>query len=99
MIRSRRRVLQGGLARAGVGLLAGCGLVSSPGERATGLRRIAYLEAGTGESAFEVFRARLRDFGYVEGQNLSIEHRNAEGKLERLPAMAAEVVELHVEII
>jgi putative ABC transport system substrate-binding protein len=41
----------------------------------------------------------LRDLGYVEGRNLVIEYRDAEGKLERLPALAAELVALKVDVI
>jgi putative ABC transport system substrate-binding protein len=47
----------------------------------------------------EAFRQRLRDLGWVEGQNLMIEGRWAEGKLERLPGMAAELVSLRVDCI
>jgi putative ABC transport system substrate-binding protein len=41
----------------------------------------------------------LRDLGYVEGRNLVIDYRDAEGKLERLPALAAELVALKVDVI
>jgi len=47
----------------------------------------------------EAFRQGLRDLGYVEGRNLVIEYRDAEGKLERLPALAAELVTLKVDVI
>jgi putative ABC transport system substrate-binding protein len=47
----------------------------------------------------EAFRQGLRDLGYVEGQNLVIESRWAEGRLERLPDLAAELVRLQVEVI
>ena len=40
----------------------------------------------------EAFLQGLRDLGYVEGRNVVIEYRDAEGKLERLPALAAELV-------
>ena len=45
------------------------------------------------------FRQGLRDLGYVEGQNLVIEYRSAEGHADRLPALAAELVQLQVEVI
>src|SRR5712692_11657348 len=45
------------------------------------------------------FRQGLRDLGYVEGRNVVIEYRDAEGKLERLPALAAELVALKVDVI
>ena len=47
----------------------------------------------------EAFRQGLRDLGYVEGRNVVIEYRDAEGKLERLPALAAELVALKVDVI
>src|SRR6266571_4684094 len=45
------------------------------------------------------FEQRLRELGYVEGQNIAIEFRNAEGKLDRLPGLAAELVRLNVDLI
>ena len=47
----------------------------------------------------EAFRQGLRELGYVEGQNIAIEHRAAEWKYERLPGLAAELVRLKVDVI
>jgi putative ABC transport system substrate-binding protein len=47
----------------------------------------------------EAFRQGLRDLGYVEGRNLVIEIRDAEGRFERFPALAAELVALEVDVI
>jgi putative ABC transport system substrate-binding protein len=47
----------------------------------------------------DAFRQHLRDLGYVEGHNLVIESRYAEGRLERLPDLVAELVQLKVEVI
>ena len=47
----------------------------------------------------EAFRQRLRELGYVEGKNIVIEYRYAEGKGERLPDLAAELVRLKVDVI
>jgi putative ABC transport system substrate-binding protein len=47
----------------------------------------------------EAFRQRLRELGYVEGKNIAIEYRYAEGKRERLPDLAAELVRLNVDVI
>jgi ABC-type uncharacterized transport system substrate-binding protein len=47
----------------------------------------------------EAFRQQLRELGYVEGQNIVIEYRWAEGRAERLPDLAAELVSLNVDVI
>ena len=47
----------------------------------------------------EAFRQGLRELGYVEGKNIVIEQRYAEGKLDRVPALAAELVRLKVDVI
>ena len=61
--------------------------------------RIGWLDAGSSQGIDEAFRQGLRDLGYVEGQNLTIEFRYAEGHLERLPELAAELVRLPVDIL
>jgi putative ABC transport system substrate-binding protein len=64
--------------------------------------RIGYLAAfdPAGESArAEGIRLALRERGYIEGQNIAIEYRNAEGKLDRFAELAAELVRLKVDII
>jgi putative tryptophan/tyrosine transport system substrate-binding protein len=48
---------------------------------------------------YEAFRQGLRELGYVEGQNVVLEFRDAEGKAERLPDLAAELVRLKVDVI
>src|SRR5262245_509022 len=50
-------------------------------------------------ASFEPMRQGLKDFGYVEGQNIGFEFRWAEGKLEQLPELAAELVRLQVDVI
>src|SRR5882724_7434878 len=50
-------------------------------------------------SGFEAFRHGLRDLGYVEGRSIALEFRYAEGQAERLPALAAELVRLKVDLI
>jgi len=64
--------------------------------------RVGYLNASspsTNTARIEAFRQGLRELGYVEGKNIVIEYRAAEGKLDRLPALAAELVSLKVDVI
>src|SRR5712692_10230147 len=63
--------------------------------------RIGYLAGDLAAAPHlpEAFRQGLRDLGYVEGRNVVIEYRSAEDKLERLPALAAELVALKVDVI
>jgi putative tryptophan/tyrosine transport system substrate-binding protein len=62
--------------------------------------RIGYLSAGTVAMSYtEAFRQGLRDLGYIEGKNIVVEYRSAEGKPERYPQLAAELVRLKVDII
>src|SRR6266705_746198 len=63
--------------------------------------RVGYLAGNLagGPHLPEAFRQGLRDLGYVEGRNVVIEYRDAEGKLERLPALAVELVALKVDVI
>src|SRR5262245_24911400 len=51
------------------------------------------------EEFWREFRQGLRDLGYVEGQNIRFEFRSAEGKIDRLPELAAELVRLEVDVI
>src|SRR6201987_6563479 len=51
------------------------------------------------EQFWREFRQGLHDLGYVEGQNIRFEFRSAEGHLDRLPELAAELVRLQVDII
>ncbi len=65
------------------------------------IARIGYLAIDQAASPHlrEAFLQELRDLGYVEGRNLVIEYRSAEGKSEQLPALAAELVALKVDVI
>ena len=63
-------------------------------------RRIGYLASGPAGSGFQVaFREGLRELGWIEEQNISIEFRFADTHYERLPALAAELVRLKVDLI
>jgi putative tryptophan/tyrosine transport system substrate-binding protein len=64
--------------------------------------RIGYLsntDPATESTRSEAIRLALRERGYIEGQNIATEYRYAEGKLDRLPELAAELVRLKVDII
>jgi putative ABC transport system substrate-binding protein len=65
------------------------------------MARIGALYIGTAdaESFKKELREGLRELGYVEGQNIAFEFRSAEGKLDRLPQLAAELVRLKVDVI
>jgi putative ABC transport system substrate-binding protein len=79
------------------------GLLTTPfaaGAQPAGkIPRIGLLGNQAQDHLGEAFRQGLRDHGYVEGRNLVIEYRLAEGKPERLPALAAELVALSVDVI
>jgi putative ABC transport system substrate-binding protein len=97
--RIQNRKLAGSVALAVT--FAMCGAVAAA-QQPTKIPRIGRLGApsASAESArSEAFRQGLRELGYVEGKNIVIEYRSAEGKLDRLPALAAELVRLMVDII
>ena len=71
-------------------------------QQATKVPRIGFLVATNPASAsarIEAFREGLRQLGYVEGKNVTIEFRFAEGKVDRVPILAAELVSLKVDVI
>jgi putative tryptophan/tyrosine transport system substrate-binding protein len=76
--------------------------VSAEAQQPTKVPRIGILTASTEttlNSYIEAFRQGLRDLGYIEGKNIHIEYKYAEGKSERLPALAQELVRLKVDVI
>jgi len=76
--------------------------LASLGQQPAKVARIGFLEASTPSAIaarVEAFRQGLRDLGYVEGKNVVIEYRYAEGNFDRLPALAAELVRLNVNVI
>jgi putative tryptophan/tyrosine transport system substrate-binding protein len=92
------------MIRAALAVALAVGLVAAPlaaaAQRAK-VARIGYLGSNRAANPHlpEAFRQGLRDLGYVEGRNVLIEYRDAEGKFERLPALAAELVALKVDVI
>jgi putative tryptophan/tyrosine transport system substrate-binding protein len=82
-------------------LLLGLGFPARA-QQPTKIDRIGYLGANffsVNTDRTEAFRQGLRELGYVEGKNIVIDWRSAEGKQDRLPALAAELVRLKVDII
>jgi len=75
--------------------------LAAEAQQAAKVARIGYLSLNRAGNPHlhEAFRQGLRDLGYVEGRNVVIEYRDAEGKPERLPALAAELVALKVDVI
>src|SRR2546426_5429967 len=94
------------MRRIGLAVVLALSLNLAPlgaGAQQTGkVPRIGFLgatSAFTEKSRIEAFRQGLHELGYVEGENIVIEWRWAEGKFDRLPVLAAELVRLNVEVI
>ena len=61
--------------------------------------RVGYLSGASDVAAIDAFRLKLQDLGYVEGKNLRLDVRHAEGDIGRLPVLAAELVALAPDVI
>jgi putative ABC transport system substrate-binding protein len=90
----------------GLAVVLTIGLLTAPlaaeGQSATKVYRIGFLgaaSASTHSTRLEALLAGLRDLGYVEGKNIVIEYRWAEGRYDRLPVFAAELVRLKVDVL
>ena len=68
-------------------------------QQAKKIPRIGYQSAGSFGEREQAFRQGVRDLGYVEGQNIVIEWRFAEGKPDEVPRNAAQLVQLNVDVI
>ena len=88
----RRTFISGALMAVVVPALAGA-------QATTAIPRIGFLTPGAGSTGEEPFWAELRRLGYVEGKNIAVEYRSSHGDFEELPALAAELVRLKVDII
>jgi putative ABC transport system substrate-binding protein len=89
--------------RAFIGTLAG-GLLAEPltakAQQRQRIPKVGVLRPTLPTNPYtESFRQGLRDLGYVEGQNIIVEYRFADGRYERLPELAAELVRLPVDVI
>jgi putative ABC transport system substrate-binding protein len=85
--------------------LVACEILHAPSigaEQAGKVFQIGFLSAGLrsgGAFSRDEFRLALRDAGYVKGKNIMIEERFAEGEVNRLPALASELIDRHVDVI
>ena len=98
---SRRQFVQG-VGVAGLALAAGCGRLPWQTHQPAKVPQIGFLLArplSAPPDYLQPFRRGLHDLGYVEGQNIDIEVRSADGESERLPTLAAELVHLQVDVI
>jgi putative ABC transport system substrate-binding protein len=86
-----------------VALGGAAGPLASFAQQSAKVARIGYLfpgfPDGVGIVGLQAFRDGLRELGYVEGKNVQLEIRWGEGKIERLPALATELVQLKVDVI
>src|SRR5580765_7816303 len=78
--------------------------LATEAQQAANIPRVGFLSPSSLSDSrtlryFQAFRQGLRELGYVEGQNIAIESRWAEGKYDRLPGLAAELVRLKVTVI
>src|SRR5262245_54503875 len=86
------------LGTVGTGLLAAP--LAAEAQQAGKTYRIGWLgDTPSGGSNTAAFQQSLRDLGWVEGQNIVFERRYSEGRTERLPALAAELVRLKPDLI
>jgi putative ABC transport system substrate-binding protein len=79
-----------------------CALPAASAQQPAKIHRIGYLSGGFPSAnalRTDAFRQGLRELGYVEGKNIVIEYRYPEGKPDRLPALAAELVRLKIDVI
>jgi putative ABC transport system substrate-binding protein len=73
--------------------------LAAEAQQPTKVYRVGWLHLGSGSATLEPFRQSLHELGYIEGQNLVLEYRYAEGSDERLADLATELVRLKVDVI
>ncbi len=86
-------------AAAGIPTVAASPAIAQPAGKMARIGVLANSSANAQAGPLLAFRQGLRELGWVEGQNIAIEYRGADGQLEKLPALAAELVKLPVDLI
>ncbi len=100
MTRRRALLVLAGLAGLTAGALGSrLARAADPAQRVVRLGLVSPDSPSTAPPSFSAFWERLRELGWIEGQNLIVEQRWAEGHMERLPALMAEVIERNVDVI
>jgi ABC-type uncharacterized transport system substrate-binding protein len=89
---------------AGLGITAAWPVVARAQQQPLRVRRIGYLVTGSletpeAQALYDAFRQGLRQLGYVEGQNILIEYREAHNHIERFSSLAVELVNLNIDLI
>ena len=95
-LRNRKKAKVFGFALSTI-LFALC--VFAEAQQPKKIPRLGFLSPTSDDSRVEAFRQGLRELGYVEGQNIAIEYRSADGKFDRLPDLALELVRLKVDVV
>ena len=99
--RERRRRIENqkwlGLSVITLGLVV-CGAVAQA-QQTLKIPRIGYVRGGCPGPPVDAIRQGLRDFGYIEGKNILVEYRYAEGKIDRIPSLVTELVQLKVDVL
>jgi putative ABC transport system substrate-binding protein len=99
-----RQEVTGNSKKTRVFLFALCALLfalcsSAEAQQQAKVAKIGWLAIPGPGSGRELFGRELRELGYLEGKNIAVEYRSAEGKLDRLPSLADELVRLKVDVL
>jgi putative ABC transport system substrate-binding protein len=96
----RRKPMRGRIISVVLAIILLATIFPAEAQQPARIPKIGWLGARSASApALESFRRELRALGYVEGQNIAFEYRYAEGKLDRLPALADELVRLKVDVL
>jgi putative ABC transport system substrate-binding protein len=100
VLQSRRQFLRGSLSLGALSFLVGCGILPSQARPAK-IARIGLLSSGSAAASpfLDAFHQGLLALGYVEGQNISLDYRYAEGGADRLQELASELIQLKVDVV